>query len=392
MPRMGIGMPLTGSMTSETVLLLVDDPLFENIVNSTLNINYTQFTFNDALHSQDATNAIWAKTNATVPANLTEAPDNTNTANAITNSNNASNAKDIKQPVAIGAGKTYSVSVHLKKGAFNFARLIASDGTNNYSADFNLTTGAVGTSSGIISSSHTKIDGSLGGGGWVRCSITFQAIAGTDSAATEENTPGNISVIAMSADNTTNVQVAVGTVILMSVWGWQIEQDIQSSNYQKTVASVARQTTNLADNHKTWDLDGVNLMPDPRPRSEGSWQIPNTEQIINGGFANGNNWSSAQNISGGQLTKTGSGLVFQEVALLQAGSEYIITVDVDTIGAAVQLYVGGAASSNLALGQQTIFITAGSSNTFVGFNNGNSSTVINSISLIQNTITPKSTT
>ena len=178
----------------------------------------------------------------------------------------------------------------------------------------------------------------------------------------------------------------------MSVWGWQIEQDIQSSNYQKTVASVARQTTNLADNHKTWDLDGVNLMPDPRPRSEGSWQIPNTEQIINGGFANGNNWSSAQNISGGQLTKTGSGLVFQEVALLQAGSEYIITVDVDTIGAAVQLYVGGAASSNLALGQQTIFITAGSSNTFVGFNNGNSSTVINSISLVQNTITPESTT
>ena len=283
MPRMGIGMPLTGSRTSETVMLLVDDPLFENIVGSTLNINYTQFTFNDALHSQDATNAIWAKTNATVPANLTEAPDNTGTANAITNSNNANNAKDIKQPVAIGAGKTYSVSVHLKKGAFNFARLIASDGTNNYSADFNLTTGAVGTSSGIISSSHTKIDGSLGGGGWVRCSITFQAIAGTDSAATEENTPGNISVIAMSADNTTNVQVAVGTVILMSVWGWQIEQDIQSSNYQKTVASVARQTTNLVDNHRTWDLDGANLMPDSNPRPEGSWLRSSGELVTDGG-------------------------------------------------------------------------------------------------------------
>jgi len=283
MPRMGIGMPL-GARTSETVMLLVDDPLFENIVGGTLNINYTQFTFNDALHSQDATNAIWAKTNATVPANLTEAPDNTNTANAITNSNNANNAKDIKQPVAIGAGKTYSVSVHLKKGAFNFARLIASDGTNNYSADFNLTTGAVGTSSGIISSSHTKIDGSLGGGGWVRCSITFQAIAGTDSAATEENTPGNISVIAMSADNTTNVQVAVGTVILMSVWGWQIEQDIESSNYQKTVASVARQTTNLADNHKTWDFDGANLMPDSNPRPEGSWLRSSGELVANGGY------------------------------------------------------------------------------------------------------------
>ena len=280
MPRLGIGLPLVSSQ-QEAPIILIEDNLFEALDSGRLNINYTQFLFNDALHSQDSTNAVWAKTNANVPANLAEAPDNTNTANAITNSNNASNAKDIKQLIAIDAGKTYSASVHLKKGAFNFARLIASDGTNTYSADFNLTTGAVGTSSGIISSSHFKVDSTLGGGGWIRCSITFQATAGHGEVTAQDgDAPGNISVIAMSADNTTNVQVAVGTVILMSTWGWQVEQDIQSSNYQKTVASVATKTTNLADNHKTWDLDGANIMPEADPNAEGSWEVNSDGDLV----------------------------------------------------------------------------------------------------------------
>ena len=311
MPRMGIGMPL-GSPQAEAPVFLIEDNFFEDIVADTLNIGHTQFLFNDALHSQDTTNAIWAKTNASVPGNLVEAPDNSGTANVITNSNNASNAKSLAQNVAIGAGKTYSVSVHLKKGAFNFARLKATDGTNSYSADFNLTTGAVGTSSGIISSSHFKIDSTLGGGGWIRCSITFQALAGTDSASTEENTPGTISAISMSADNTTNVQVAVGTTILMNTWGWQIEQDIESSAYQKTVGSVARKTVVLADTHKTWDYDGVNLMPEESPDAEGAWELPtNGELVVNGGYEE----LGSEILPGGGTITNGSG-GGQEICLL----------------------------------------------------------------------------
>jgi len=150
----------------------------------------------------------------------------------------------------------------------------------------------------------------------------------------------------------------------------------------------------VVDVHDTWDLINnpagalVDYTPEAAPGDEGYWDAAITEQLTNGDFANTSTWSSAQNISGGQLTKTGSGLVFQEIALLQAGSEYIVTVDVDTIGVAVQVYVGGTSSGNLVLGQQTIFITAGTANLLVGFNNGNSSTVINSISLVQNNITP----
>lgn len=403
MPRMGIGMPLTGSRTSETVLLLVDDPLFENIVGSTLNINYTQFTFNDALHSQDNTNAVWAKTNASVSGTLVEAPDNTGTANAITNSDNNSNAKSLAQNVAIGAGKTYSVSVHLKKGAFNFARLKATDGTNSYFADFNLTTGAVGTSSGIISSDHTKIDGSLGGGGWIRCSITFKALAGSDNASSEENTPGTISAISMSADNTTNVQVAVSTVVLMNTWGWQIEQDIESSNYKKTVASVARQTTNLADNHRTWDFDGANLMPDSNPRPEGSWLLSSGELVTNGGFDTDSNWTKGTGwtISGGKAVATSctnQNLVGALSILI--GNAYKVTFTVSDYSGSgtVKPMLGtvGAVSGTVvsANGTYTEILVADANQNAIAFRTGGTAFTgkIDSVSLIEYAITPVSTT
>jgi len=401
MPRMGIGMPLTGSRTSETVLLLVDDPLFENIVGSTLNINYTQFTFNDALHSQDSTNAVWAKTNANVSGTLVEAPDNSGTANSITNSDNNSNAKSLAQNVAIGAGKTYSVSVHLKKGAFNFARLKATDGTNSYFADFNLTTGAVGTSSGIISSDHTKIDGSLGGGGWIRCSITFQALAGSDNASSEENTPGTISAIAMSADNTTNVQVAVGTTILMNTWGWQIEQDIQSSNYQKTVASVARKTTNLVDNHKTWDLDGANLMPDSNPRPEGSWTRPSTGQLVtNGGFDTDSNWTKGTNvtISGGKgnwaNSPNNNGLIQSDFITIGNTYEFTFTVSNYSSGS-VRVRFPFIGTDRTANGTYTEIGVATTDDLYIQGQDksGTTSTFsIDSVSVREYAITPVSTT
>ena len=150
----------------------------------------------------------------------------------------------------------------------------------------------------------------------------------------------------------------------------------------------------VVDVHDTWDLtnnlagDLVDYTPEAIPGDEGYWDTAITEQLTNGDFADNSTWSAARSISGGQLKKTNTSLVTQSIALLQAGSEYIVTVDVDTIGDAVQVYVGGTSSGNLVLGQQTIFITAGTTDLLVGFNNGNSSTVINSISLVQNNITP----
>jgi hypothetical protein len=144
----------------------------------------------------------------------------------------------------------------------------------------------------------------------------------------------------------------------------------------------------VSDFHDTWDLDGTDFTPEALPDDEGYWDNNETDLVTNGDFSSGTGWSGSASISGGQLTKTSAGLAYQVISGLQAGNEYIVVVDVETVGAANQVYLGGTNSSNLVAGRQTINIIAGSSNTFLGFNNGSTSTVINSISLVSNDIFP----
>mgnify|MGYP003119565320 CR=1 FL=1 len=278
MPRMGLGQINVAVPNTVTV---IDDELWEDHTDGGGNIavNYTQFRQNNALHSQDMTNAVWTKTQSATSGTLYEAPDNSGTANAITGSAN-NNAKSLAQNVAIGAGKTYSISVYLKKQNLAFSRLQATDGTNSYFADFNLTTGAITNASGLISSYIDPIGDSLGGGGWFRCSITFKATAGSDSAETEENTPGTINAFSISAAGSTAANVAVGGTILMYTWGWQLEQDIETTPYIPTTGSVARVTTTLNDTSDVWDFDGADLMPEADPDDEGVWELNGDGDLI----------------------------------------------------------------------------------------------------------------
>ena len=148
-------------------------------------------------------------------------------------------------------------------------------------------------------------------------------------------------------------------------------------------------TGGVSDFHDTWDLDGTDYMPEVLPDDEGYWDDNDTDLVTNGDMSSGSGWGGSASVSGGQLTKTGSGLAYTTISAgLQAGNEYIVIVDVDTVGAANQVYLGGTNSSNLVAGVQTINIVAGSSNAFLGFNNGDTSTVINSISLVSNDIFP----
>lgn len=280
MPRMGIGMPLVASSTGEAAIIIVDDEFFESFDSGDISLNYTQFRQNDVLYSQDTSNAAWVKTESAISGTLFEAPDNSSTANAITGSAN-NNAKFLAQDIGILAGTTYTLSVHLKKQNFGFGRVKASDGTNTYFADFNLTTGAVGTTSGLISSGSFSVDSTLGGGGWFRCRITFQATAGHgEKTAQDSAAPGSVTFQALSADNNTTVSVAVGGTILMYTWGFQLEQDIEETAYLPTTGSVARVTTVLADNHKAWDFDGADSMPEADPDGEGAWEVNSDGDLV----------------------------------------------------------------------------------------------------------------
>ena len=165
---------------------------------------------------------------------------------------------------------------------------------------------------------------------------------------------------------------------------------IEDYMFESTIANelTPLATGTVSDFHDTFDLDGTDYMPEASPDDEGYWDDNETDLVTNGDFSSGAGWIGSISVSGGQGTKTSAGLAYQTISGLQAGSEYIVVVDVATVGAANQVYLGGTSSSNLVAGVQTINIVAGSSNNFFGFNNGDTSTVINSISLVSNDIFP----
>jgi len=374
MPRLGIGLPLSASITQASVLV-IDDPLFESFGGNDIAINYTATRTNLILYAQDTTQSQWVKTSTGIEGTLYEDPDGGTTGNAITGA--ASNStKFIHQVQSITAGETYTYSAYIKKAALGFAILEVSDGTTTYSGNFNLTGGAVATTTRLITSAIDDRSND-----WYRCSITFQALNTSEGGQTR--------AYATLADNTPTVNVAVADTVLVYIWGQQFEADGEPTEYIVTTTEARTATTTLTDFSKTWDFDSNDIMPEADPDAEGFWEVNTTDLVTNGDFSSGTGWNGSISVSGGQGTKTGSGLAYKVISGLQAGSEYIVVVDVATVGAANQVYLGGTSSSNLVAGVQTINIIAGSTNTFLGFNNGNTSTVINSISLVSNDIFPE---
>jgi len=96
--------------------------------------------------------------------------------------------------------------------------------------------------------------------------------------------------------------------------------------------------------------------------------IGTTEEVTNGDFATNSDWSGSASISSGQLTKTSGGLAYQS-GVVTANKYYKVVVDVESLDGATQLYFGGN-QYTLSVGVQTIEAVGGTSNSFVGFNNG----------------------
>jgi len=235
-------------------------------------VGYQQTRSNFVLFSQDATDAeAWTKQNTAISTTLYEAPDNSTTANAIkSNTTGSKNYYLQQQSLSVTAGKTYTASVHLKKGTLGFGWLRAGDGTTDYSAAFNLNTGAVTNTSQVLSTSVDAMDDD-----WFRCSVTFQA----------QNTSSNGNVIVFAqidaTDNTPNV--AVSGVELLYVWGWQLEENSEMSAYIVTTNAARTTTETLNDTSETWDFDSADLMPEADPDDDGVWEIL-ANVVLNGDY------------------------------------------------------------------------------------------------------------
>jgi len=292
MPRNGLGMPIV-SGSSNAPVTVIDDVLWEDFGGSggEIAVNYQETRTNVVLYSQDATDAeAWTKGNTAIESTLYEAPDNSTTANAIKSNSTGEKVYNINQNLSVTAGKTYTLSAHVKKENLGFVQLRFSDDDGLPRAQFNLTTGAITNASNTIRTQVDSMDD-----GWFRCSITFVATTSSGSAM----------VMAQSAAGDATPNIAVSGIVLIYVWGFQLEESIEATSYIVTTTEARTRTTTLNDTSDVWDFDSANLMPEADPDSEGVWEIPanlvlngdyeelGSELVTNGTFATETDWTFA---------------------------------------------------------------------------------------------------
>lgn len=173
--------------------------------------------------SRDFTNAIWSKqvVSQTVTANAAVAPDGTTTASLFIPGTSGGNQELQQTPTAAAA--TYTASAYFKASGYGWGYIFANDGTNR-SAWVNLSTAAVGTTTGIVSATATAMPN-----GWVRLCVTFTTTAALNY----------VGFGSAAADNTRNY-TGNGTSGAY-LWGAQLEAGAFPLSYiPTTTASVTR--------------------------------------------------------------------------------------------------------------------------------------------------------
>ena len=275
MPRMGMG--LQDVSVSGATVTAIDDEIFLNDVDGEVTPDFTGNRTNKILQSQTF-KTTWTKSNATIPNDLYEAPDNSLTAQNIAADEAGASNVFVQQVVAVTLGETYTFSIHLKKGAQNFARILIPAGGVNHSMICNLTTGAI-TNTGNVPPLHRHFDKM--DDDWIRFGLTFQAQATSSSASVRVYTLGST-----ASSTATSAAFQAGTE-LMYLWGAQLEEDSRTSAYMVTTNAAVTQAISLNDLSSIWDYDldgdGVktnDITPEADPDAEGVWEVDGNGDLI----------------------------------------------------------------------------------------------------------------
>ena len=215
---------------------------------------------NVATYSEQFDNAAWLKTRATISADAVAAPDGNTTADKLVETA-TTGAHSIQSATTTIASATYTGSCYIKAGERTWALISIGVSTAGL-AYFNLSTGAVGTTTGGYTASTVNM-----GNGWWRCIITGTIAVTSDRAMAVYTATGN-GTFSYAGDGTSGIYV----------WGAQLEAGAFATSYIPTTSAALTRNADVATMTGTNFSDWFNA-------SEGSFNaavIPRAVDLTNG--------------------------------------------------------------------------------------------------------------
>ena len=144
---------------------------FNPTTGESLGLLIEQSSTNLLTYSQDFTNAVWTKSNATITATANIAPDGTQTAQLLVENTATSSHGFYFTTLGQTTGQTYTQSVYAKAKERTWIVMQPSAFNPTSLAYFNLGTGVVGSTSNCSSTIKAV------GNGWYRCTVTYTALS-----------------------------------------------------------------------------------------------------------------------------------------------------------------------------------------------------------------------
>ena len=192
--------------------------------------------YNLLTYSEQFDNAGWTKTNSTVTANASVAPDGTTTAEKVI-ADNTNNLHQVDQSATLAASTTYTFSAHVKKGEYDFAAVITGGsggaGISQRDAVINLATGALVSETVAGMTQITAL-----ANGWYRVAVTTAQTSGAGSPGFRIAALSTSSYTSYTGDGTSGILI----------WGAQLltaaDQTSTGGAYQRIAAATDYDTSN----------------------------------------------------------------------------------------------------------------------------------------------------